>query len=118
MDKPLTMKFRANILEALSLIASEATAQRSMDFPPEELRLAWEDSYYPLEGEHADQVAIASFTMTELEELRRFNSFIWSLPPEPDAMWHRDNLDRPPWPAIRSHANETLALLTADTSQS
>ena len=110
------MGFRRNIEESLTLIASEAATQRQMDFPLEELRLDWESSFSVLTGDRANPQAIACFNDAELAGLCHFNQFIWSLPPEPDVMWHRDNLEQAPWPEVRARAEQALSMLRESAS--
>ena len=105
------MSFRGIIVSALQDLAAPASVQRSIDFPPEEFRLGWGGGYFVLEGERANPEALASFDSAELAAMRSFNDWIWSLPPEPDPMWNRANLDAPPWPEVRARANALLALL-------
>ena len=103
--------YRDRVISSLEDIAANADAQRASNFPPEELRLNWEDCYAPLSGIFANPDYIAEFTPVELSSLARFNEFIWSLPPEPDAMWNRDNLDTPPWHHVRSLAEAEIKRL-------
>lgn len=105
------MSFRSIIEAALEVLCSDAIVQRKIDFPPEEFRLAWEEGFCVLEGNQANPDALGSFDTTELVELRRFDAFIRSLPPESDTMWHRDNLDADPWPEIRTRARDLSRLL-------
>jgi hypothetical protein len=105
------MSFGGIIVSALQDLAAPASIQRSIDFPPEELRLGWEDAYAVLAGDRPDLEAVASFDGAELAAMRRFNDWMWSLPPEPDPMWDRANLDAPPWPEVRARASALLALL-------
>lgn len=104
------MDFRTGIATSLEQLAAPASVQRRIDFPPEEFRLEWEDSFFVLEGAQANPDALANFAPAELAALRRFNDWLWSLPPEPDPMWDRDNLGASPWPEIRARATELLHL--------
>lgn len=111
------MTFRTMILSAVEALAVSASEQNANDFPPEELRLQWEDSYAPLTGEWAKADAAVSFSGDELDALKQFNQFIWSLPLEPDGMWHIHSLEREPWPQIRSKAHNILELLRSSNRQ-
>ena len=105
------MSFRAIILESLHELAAPATVQRAWDFPPHELWLSWVTYIPVLIGDEANPDAVASFENTEFSAITEFNDLVSRLPPEPDPMWNRHNLDAPPWPEIRDRAAELLTVL-------
>jgi len=98
-----------SLVTALAKLASSAEAQRASDFPPEELRLEWEDAFALVENRVAK--GKRSDAGSEMNAIYAFNEYLWSLPAEPDPMWHRDNLDKQPWPTIRTQASDLLAAL-------
>jgi hypothetical protein len=104
-------EYRKNIITSLAQLAAASSAQRNIGFPPEQFRLDWEGSYSVVDEAGANEVARGSFQEAELIELAKFDRYMWSLPPEPDPMWHRDNLDAEPWPEIRGRATELIELL-------
>ncbi|MCW6536291.1 hypothetical protein [Sphingomonas lycopersici] len=97
------------LIKALAKLASSAETQRASDFPPEELRLEWEDAFAIIENRSLDKERDGA--CTRICAIRTFNEYLWSLPAEPDPMWHRDNLDKQPWPIIRTRASDLLASL-------
>lgn len=97
------------LIEALAKLASSAETQRASDFPPEELRLEWADAFAIIENHFLDEERDGP--CAKIGAIRAFNEYLWSLPAEPDPMWHRDNLDKQPWPIIRTRASDLLASL-------
>ena len=105
------INFCANIIDWLSILAADTDEQlRAVDGLPEELRLTWEDFYSPVDERRprANDEGVAQFTPSERAALVEFDDYLWSLPPEPDPMWHRDALDQEPWPQARAKAAELL----------
>lgn len=100
----------SQMLSALDGLAASSEIQRASDFPPEELRLIWEDVFVLFDsrvGEMTGKLA------QEADAIRAFDDYLWSLPAEPDPMWHRDNLDKRPWPEIRHKASDLQRQLQA-----
>jgi hypothetical protein len=111
----MTVAFRANILEWLTVLASDAEVQlRAVDGLPEELRLKWYSCFFAIDDREPDVnlEGLAQFSAAERAALNAFDDYIWSLPPEPDPMWHRDALNEQPWPQVRARAAELLNRLT------
>ena len=112
----MTVTFRANILEWLTVLASDAETQlRAVDGLPEELRLQWHVSFFAVDDRdpRANEEGLAQFTAAERSALDEFDDFMWSLPPESHPMWHRDALNEEPWSRVRAKAADLLARLSA-----
>jgi hypothetical protein len=99
-----------SLVTALAKLASSAEAQRASDFPPEELRLEWDDAFVFVQNPAVGWKP--SGASLEMKAMRAFNEYLWSLPAKPDPMWHRENLDKQPWPTIRARASDLLAFLS------
>ena len=107
--------FRASIIDWLSVLAADAEEQLvAVDGLPEELRLTWESCFFAVDERDptADKEGLAQFTQGERRALVEFDNYMWSLPPEPDPMWHRGALHEEPWPQVRAKAAELLNGLT------
>lgn len=112
--------FRAQVEEWLAILASPAEVQlEAAQGLPEELRLEWEGRFAPVDERRPDSSAegLAQFTPAERAALRRFDDFLWSLPPEPDPMWSAAALDGPPWAEVRGRAAAVLGRLGAGASR-
>jgi hypothetical protein len=106
-----TINFRDNIIDWLSVIAADADEQlKAVGGLPEELRLSWEASFFAVDERDpmANEEGLAQFTPSERAALVEFDCYMWSLPPEPDPMWHRDALNEQPWPEVRAKASALL----------
>ena len=112
----MQVNFRANIVDWLSVLAADPDKQlRAVDGLPEELRLSWDGCFFAVDERNpmANEEGLAQFTPSERAALVEFDSYMWSLPPELDPMWHRDALNEEPWPQVRSKAAELLNQLQA-----
>lgn len=108
------MDFRAGILNWLAVLASDAEAQlNAVDGLPEELRLSWEGAFFTVDDRDpmANDAGLGQFSAAERAALNAFDDYLWSLPPEPDPMWHRDALNQDPWPEVRARTAELLDLM-------
>lgn len=105
------VNFRANIIDWLSVLAADVDEQlRAVGGLPEELRLSWESCFLAVDerNPNSNGEGLAQFTPSERAALVEFDSYMWSLPAEPDPMWHRDALDEEPWPQVRAKAAGVL----------